>query len=184
EYVPLRPLLGWLEKVVPVGGDFSPGDSAAPVLVPVRGEPVGFGPLICDEVTYPELARLSALSGAGVLVVLTNNGWFGQGGAAQQHASHSVLRAVETRRPVLRCGNAGWSGWIDDYGVVRSFLSDPERGIYFRGSRSIEVTRDARWIDRSSFYVEHGNWFVVVAALLAVAGWWLIRTGDPAQKSS
>jgi len=184
EYVPLRPLLGWLEKVVPVGGDFFPGESAAPILAPVRGEPVAFGPLICYEDTYPELARLSALSGAGVLVVLTNNGWFGQGGAAQQHAAHSVLRAVETRRPVLRCGNAGWSGWIDEFGVVRSFLSDPERGIYFRGSRSIEVTRDARWIDRASFYVEHGNWFVVVAALLAVAGWWLIRTGDPAQQAT
>ena len=184
EYVPLRPLLGWLEKVVPVGGDFSPGDSPAPILVPVRGEPVVFGPLICYEDTYPELARLSALSGAGVLVVLTNNGWFGQGGAAQQHAAHSVLRAVETRRPVLRCGNAGWSGWIDEFGVVRSFLSDPERGIYFRGSRSIEVARDARWIDRSSFYVEHGNWFVVLAASLAVAGWWLIRHEDPVQKPS
>lgn len=82
EYVPLRPLLGWLEKVVPVGGDFLAGDSAAPLLVPVRGEPVPFGPLICYEDTYPELARLSVLSGAGVLTVLTNNGWFGEGGGA------------------------------------------------------------------------------------------------------
>lgn len=179
EYVPLRPLLGWLEKVVPVGGDFLAGDSPAPILASVRGEPVAFGPLICYEDTYPELARLSVLSGAGILVVLTNNGWFGEGGAAQQHAAHSVLRAVETRRPVIRCGNAGWSGWIDEFGVVRAFLSDPDRGIYFRGSRSIDVTRDARWIDRSSFYVEHGNWFVVVAALLALAGWWLVRSEDP-----
>lgn len=183
EYVPLRPLLGWLEKVVPVGGDFIVGDSAAPIVAPVRGQPVAFGPLICYEDTYPELARLSALSGASVLVVLTNNGWFGEGGAAQQHAAHSVLRAVETRRPVLRCGNAGWSGWIDEFGVVRSFLSDPERGIYFRGGRVIEVTRDARWIDRSSFYVERGDWFVLVAALLAAAGWWLMRAGVPLDKA-
>ena len=179
EYVPLRPLLAWLEKVVPVGGDFIPGDSTSPLLAAVRGEPLAFGPLICYEDTYPELARLSVLSGAGVLVVLTNNGWFGRGGAAEQHAAHSVLRAVETRRPVLRCGNAGWSGWIDEFGVVRSVLSDPERGIYFRGSRSIDLTRDARWIDRTSFYVEHGNWFVGLAALLALAGWWLIRSADP-----
>jgi len=180
EYVPLRPLLGWLEKFVPVGGDFIAGDSAAPLLVPVRGEPVAFGPLICYEDTYPELARLSALSGAGVIAVLTNNGWFGEGGAAQQHAAHSVLRAVETRRPVLRCGNAGWSGWIDEFGAVRAVLSDSERGIYFRGSRTLDVTRDARWIDRASFYVEHGNWFILVAAVLAAAGGWLIRSGEPA----
>lgn len=179
EYVPFRPLLGWLEKVVPVGGDFLPGDSATPILAPVRGEPVAFGPLICYEDTYPELARLSVLSGAGVLVVLTNNGWFGEGGAAEQHAAHSVLRAVETRRPVLRCGNAGWSGWIDEFGVVRTVLSDPERGIFFRGSRTIELSRDARWIDRTSFYVEHGNWFVALAALLALAGWWIIRSEGP-----
>lgn len=179
EYVPFRPLLGWLEKVVPVGGDFLPGDSATPILAPVRGEPMAFGPLICYEDTYPELARLSVLSGAGVLVVLTNNGWFGEGGAAEQHAAHSVLRAVETRRPVLRCGNAGWSGWIDEFGVVRTVLSDPERGIFFRGSRTIELSRDARWIDRTSFYVEHGNWFVALAALLALAGWWIIRSGGP-----
>jgi apolipoprotein N-acyltransferase len=179
EYVPLRFLLGWLEKVVPVGGDFIAGDSAAPVLALVRGEPVALGPLICYEDTYSELARLSALSGAGVLTVLTNNGWFGEGGAAQQHAAHSVLRAVETRRPVLRCGNAGWSGWIDEFGVVRATLTDPERGIYFRGSRTLEVSRDARWADRTSFYVEHGDWFVALAALLAAAGWWLIRASAP-----
>ena len=60
--------------------------------------------------TAAQLARLSALGGASVLVVLTNNGWFGEGGAAYQHAAHAVLRAVETRRPVIRCGNGGWSG--------------------------------------------------------------------------
>ena len=119
------------------------------------------------------------MSGAGLIAVLTNNGWFGEGGAAQQHAAHSVLRAVETRRPVLRCGNAGWSGWIDEFGVVRATLTEPERGIYFRGSRALDITRDARWVDRASFYVEHGNWFVALAALLAAAGWWLIRTSAP-----
>lgn len=64
--------------------------------------------------------------------------------------------------------------------MVRATLTDPERGIYFRGSRTLEITRDARWVDRASFYVEHGNWFVVVAALLAAAAWWLIRSDSPA----
>jgi len=62
---------------------------------------------------------------------------------------------------------------------VRAVLSDSERGIYFRGSRTLDVTRDARWIDRASFYVEHGNWFILVAAVLAAAGGWLIRNGEP-----
>lgn len=183
EYVPLRPLLGWLGKFVPIGGDFLPGDTPAPLLTTLRGEPVVFGPLICYEDTYPDLARFSVLGGASVLVVLTNNGWFGEGGAAYQHAAHAVLRAVETRRPVLRCGNAGWSGWIDEFGAVRATLTNDEGTIYYRGSKVIELTRDARWIERNSFYVEYGNWFVPVCAGLAGLAVLLLRTVGRAVRS-
>ena len=116
------------------------------------------------------------MGGATILTVLTNNGWYGEGGAAYQHAAHSVLRAVETRRPVLRCGNAGWSGWIDEFGQVRATLTNDDGTIYYRGTRVIEVTRDARWVDRHSFYVEHGNWFVLVCAGLAAFAVALLKT--------
>ncbi|MBI5691540.1 MAG: apolipoprotein N-acyltransferase [Verrucomicrobia bacterium] len=189
EFVPLRPLLGWIGKFVPIGGDFMAGETSAPLLVVLRGQPTVVGPLICYEDTYPQLARFSALSGASALVVLTNNGWFGEGGAAYQHAAHAVLRAVETRRPVLRCGNAGWSGWIDEFGVVRSVVTNAQGSIYFRGSRVVEVTRDVRWVDRPSFYVEYGDWFVAACAVLAVFGVLLLRSsegqsvGNPAEPS-
>ncbi|MEO5959081.1 MAG: apolipoprotein N-acyltransferase, partial [Opitutaceae bacterium] len=107
EYVPLRPVLGWITKFVPIGGDFAPGVDSSPLLVRLRGDTVVFGPLICYEDIYPQLARRSVRETSNVLTVLTNNGWFGEGGAAYQHAAHSVLRAVENRRPVLRCGNGG-----------------------------------------------------------------------------
>lgn len=179
EYVPLRPLLGWIGKFVPIGGDFLAGDSPAPMLTSLRGQSVVFGPLICYEDTYSELARFSTLGGASVLAVLTNNGWFGEGGAAFQHAAHAVLRAVETRRPVLRCGNAGWSGWIDEFGAIRATLTNDQGTIYYRGSKAIDVTRDARWIDKNSFYVEYGNWFVLLSAGLAAGGVILLQTVIP-----
>ncbi len=183
EFVPLRPLLGWIGKFVPIGGDFLPGDTPAPLLASLRGQPIVFGPLICYEDTYPELARFSVLGGAAVLAVLTNNGWFGEGGAAYQHAAHAVLRAVETRRPVLRCGNAGWSGWIDEFGAVRASLTNDEGSIYFRGSQVIEMTRDTRWVGRNSFYVEYGNWFVLLCAGLAGAAVMLLRAGSTPGRS-
>jgi len=46
-----------------------------------------------------------------------------------------VLRAVETRRPVLRCGNGGWSGWIDEFGGLRATATNDDDSIYFRGTR-------------------------------------------------
>jgi apolipoprotein N-acyltransferase len=171
EYVPFRPLLGWLNKFVPIGeGDFGRGEDSRPLLVTLRDQPVIVGPLICYEDIYPRLSRFSALAGANLLIVVTNNGWFGEGGAAYQHAAHAVLRAVETRRPVLRCGNGGWSGWIDEFGSVRSVVTNAEGTIYFRGTRTVDVTRDARWVDQPTFYTEHGDWFVVVAVGLFMFG--------------
>ena len=183
EYVPLRPLLGWLSKFVPIGDDFARGLDAAPLVVPLRSGAVTFGPLICYEDIYPRLARASVRAGAEVLVVQTNNAWFGEGGAAYQHAANSVLRAVETRRPVLRCGNGGWSGWIDEFGNVRATLTNDAGSIYFRGTQTVAITRDARWVNRLSYYVEHGDWFVAVSAALALFGLGLVGwggTGEPA----
>ena len=176
EYIPLRPVLGWLSKFVPIGGDFQRGDNARPLTVAVDRAPMRVGVLICYEDIFPELARASVRSGAEVLTVLTNNGWFGEGGAAYQHAAHSVLRAVETRRPVIRCGNAGWSGWIDEFGYIRATLTDETGTVYFRGAQSLEVTRDLRWRERQSFYTEHGDWFLVLCAVLATATYYIVVT--------
>ncbi|MCF7689470.1 MAG: apolipoprotein N-acyltransferase [Cephaloticoccus sp.] len=168
EYVPMRPLLGWLSKFVPIGDDFQAGVDSHPLLVPLRGGALVVGPLICYEDIYPQLARASVWSGAEVLTVHTNNGWFGEGGAAYQHAAHSVLRAVETRRPVVRVGNGGWSGWIDEFGNIRQTVTDHTGSIFFRGSQLARVSRDQRWVGRQSFYTQHGDWFVLASAAVAL----------------
>ena len=113
---------------------------------------------------------------ADALVVVTNDAWYGEGAAAYQHAAHSVLIAVENRRPVLRCGNAGWSGWIDEFGSVRKVLTDDSGSVYFRGASTVDVTRDLRWVGRDSFYVEHGDWFVLVCACVAFLATALLGT--------
>ena len=179
EFVPLRPVLGWLSKFVPVGDDFIAGDDARPLIVPLRGGSMVVGPLICYEDIFPQLARSSVRSGAELLIVHTNNGWFGEGGAAYQHAAHSALRAVETRRPIVRVGNAGWSGWFDEFGNARAVVTNSEGSIYFRGSQLVTVSRDRRWIGRDSFYTTHGDWFVLISLLLAGAGGWLIMKVRP-----
>lgn len=182
EYVPFRPLLGWLQKVVPIGSDDILAGSEPKLLrTTMRNVPVALGPLICYEDIFPNLARDSVLAGADVLVVMTNDGWFGEDGAAYQHAAHSVLRAVETRRPVLRIGNGGWSGWIDEFGVTKAVATDPDRGVYFRGVRVTEVQRDFRWVGRNSFFVRNGNWFVVLCAVLVAGAMTLLRISPKPQ---
>jgi apolipoprotein N-acyltransferase len=170
EYIPLRPLFGWIGKFVPLGDDFAPGTDPSPLVVPLSRGSAAFGVLICYEDLFPALAREEVRYGADVLVVVTNDAWYGEGAAAYQHAAHSVLRAVENRRPVLRCGNAGWSGWIDEFGSLRKVMTNPEGTIYFKGTQAADVTRDSRWVGHNSYYVEHGDWFVAVSAGLALLG--------------
>jgi apolipoprotein N-acyltransferase len=177
EYVPLRPVFGWISKFVPLEFDISPGFDPAPLLVRLPGPTTAIGTLICYEDVFPQLARDSVRSGADVLAVLTNDAWYGEEGAAYQHAALSVLRAVETRRPVLRDGNAGWSGWIDEFGAIRYTLHDEQGSVYLGGTETVNITRDRRWVGVQSFYVQHGDWFVAACALLAVFGYFLLKTG-------
>jgi apolipoprotein N-acyltransferase len=174
EYIPLRPVLGWIDKFAPIGGDFQRGSDPAPLVVTAGGRKTSVGVLICYEDIFPQLARESTRAGAEVLAVLTNNGWFGEGGAAYQHAAHSVLRAIENRRPVIRCGNGGWSGWIDEFGNVRGILLNEHGSVYFRGAKTLDVTRDLRWAGRQSYYVQHGDWFLLVCVGLVAGAYYVV----------
>ncbi len=170
EFIPFRGLLGFIDKFVPIGSDFTPGPG--PELLPLEianGRTLEVGVLICYEDIFPQLARSSAQAGADIFFVATNNAWYGEEGGAYQHAAHAALRAVETRRPVVRVGNGGWSGWFDSFGAVREVMLDEHGSIYFRGGGTAEVFQYTYWDGRQSFYVRYGNWFVGLSALFALA---------------
>jgi apolipoprotein N-acyltransferase len=139
EYVPLAGFLP-LRKLVPIPEDCVPGEAARLLAVPdAAGRPVLLGPLVCYEDIFPSLARDHALASAQGLVVLTNDAWYGRELGAWQHAAHSVLLAASTRLPVVRCGNAGWSGWIEPSG--RAFPALREGSIYFGGATHLGERR-------------------------------------------
>jgi len=159
EYVP-KPFDRVVEKFVPLDGTFEPGRGPELIELELNERSLKIGSLVCYEDIFPALARASARAGAQVFFVATNNAWYGEEGGAEQHAAHSVLRAVENRRPVMRCGNGGWSGWIDAYGTVREVLLDEHGSIYFRGGGSYTISHFKEWTRQQSFYTRHGDWFV------------------------
>jgi apolipoprotein N-acyltransferase len=165
EYVPFARFLPFVKKFVPIEAAFFEGTEATLLeLKNVDGKFSKVGNLICYEDIFPKLARENVLAGADWHFVATNNTWFGEEAMAWQHAAHSVLRAVETRRPVVRCGNAGWSGWIDEYGHVRHTVLDNTGSIYFQGVEAVDFYCSNWWANRISFYVQHGDWFVFLCA--------------------
>ncbi|MBE6648370.1 MAG: apolipoprotein N-acyltransferase [Ruminococcaceae bacterium] len=79
---------------------------------------VKYGPLVCYDSVFPELARENVLLGAEILAVSTNDSWYKDGGAVYQHQKQSIIRAIETGRYVFRSGNTGISCIITSKGIV------------------------------------------------------------------
>lgn len=171
EYKPLQTLLPFIDKVVPLPTDITAGQGATLLDVEIGGRPWRIGSLICYEDIFGGLGRSSVLAGADLLLVVTNDAWYGQDAGAYQHAAHSVLRAVETRRPLLRAGNHGWSGWIDEAGIVRGVFAEADGNVYQRGVAAFDMVRSIYWIGRPSFYVSRGDWFVALCGAFALWGW-------------
>ncbi len=116
EYVPLKRLLFFAGKMVAQVGDFSAGEKGR--TLNWIDEKTKIGVQICFEIIFPGLSRSLAKNGAGVLVNLTNDAWFGKSAAAYQHFSMTVFRAVENRRSLVRCANTGISGFVDPTGRI------------------------------------------------------------------
>ncbi len=114
EYVPLRRFFPFINKIVEGIGDFSPGKYPTVLKFP-KGN---FGVLICYEIIFPSLVRRFVNNGAQFLVNITNDAWFGKTSAPYQHLSMATIRAVETRRWILRCANTGISAFIDPLGRI------------------------------------------------------------------
>lgn len=156
EYLPLAPWLGSLGTLVAEVGAFQPGERQA--LLPT--EQGRLAVLICYEAIFPGLIREAVEHGAGVLVNLSNDGWFGQSAAPAQHLNMARLRAVETRRFLLRATNTGFTVLVDPLGRIVARAPSHER-----------ATLPAKFSFRSeqTSYTRNGDWFAALCALLTVA---------------
>ncbi len=114
EYVPLKKLLFFVDRMVEGIGDFESGRHFN------RGNVSGeeFGVAICYEIIFPGLNRKFFKDGGSFLVTVTNDAWFGKTPGPFQHFSMSVFRAIENRKPVVRAANTGVSGFIDSSGHI------------------------------------------------------------------
>ena len=120
EYIPLSDWITVLRAISFVGGGLDAGENLAAFEHP-RATLI---PLICFEDTVPELAADAVRDAAdgprrGVLLNLTNDGWFHGSSELDQHLITAAFRCVETRTPMVRSVNTGISAFIDGNGVIR-----------------------------------------------------------------
>ncbi len=122
ETIPFVDTVPWLKRIyewqagTEYYGAFTPGPSLDPLQVGLNGTKVSIIPAVCFEDTVPRLTRKFVRPEPQIIVNLTNDGWFKTSPAANQHFANARFRAIELRRPMLRCANTGVSAAIDTIG--------------------------------------------------------------------
>ncbi len=151
------------------GGSFTPGDSLDPLPILAGGTTIGAIPTVCFEDTVGRLTRKFVRDGPQVIVNVTNDGWFKRSPAAAQHFANARFRAIELRRPMLRCANTGVSGAIDSAGFARQLLTDASGDHFTRGSLLADLRIPVRPSD--TLYARIGDWGIlaITAAGLILA---------------
>ncbi|MFP4474524.1 MAG: apolipoprotein N-acyltransferase [Desulfatibacillaceae bacterium] len=135
---------------------FDPGDAPSAVTTS-HGT---YGLSICFEGVYPNYVRRSVSNGAGVLVNISNDSWFGRTSMPHAHLNAVRFRAIENRRYMLRTSNSGFSAVISPTGAVLA-----RSGLFTR-----ETVRHRYAVLRTpSTYTRFGDWAPLVAILLLLA---------------
>jgi len=165
EYLPFAPVLEamGLETLTRRRGGFASGPEPRPLLHLPRLPAVL--PLICYEAIFPSAIR-GGPERPGLLVNLTNDGWFGNTTGPRQHMHQARVRAVEAGLPLLRAANNGISALVDGHGRVLVELGLDQRGSADTGlPAALPPTPYARFGDGL-----FASLWLVGAGFLAVAG--------------
>jgi apolipoprotein N-acyltransferase len=115
-------LPGFLKFLAPVFEEF--GGTAGGYAKQEERTPINttngyvIAPAICYESIYGEYMSKYVRSGANIIAVITNDGWWGNTPGYKHHMLYGKLRAIETRKWVLRSANTGISCFIDPIGNV------------------------------------------------------------------
>jgi len=152
----------WLEKyAIDLGGIVGSlgTDSVRKVFHVINMPPIAA--CICYESIFGEFFSEFVKNGAEVMCIITNDGWWGNTAGHRQHYAFAHLRAIETRRSILRSANTGISAWIDQRG-------DAHEQTKYWVPAVIKATVNAN--NRMTFYTMHGDyiakWLSWLGALL------------------
>jgi apolipoprotein N-acyltransferase len=169
EYMPLRGFIERINDMADLVDDKTPGTrfvtfdisrTVRPKGYPNRVQRLGkFSTILCFESADSRLVGRMVENGARMIVVITNDGWFGKTAALEQHFQIARMRAIEYGVPVVQAANTGLSGFIDQNGhvIARTAINRQE------------VLRSAiNFASRPSFFAHYGTFlpYLYLAVIL------------------
>jgi apolipoprotein N-acyltransferase len=160
DYFPRWFFITWVMNALDIPmSSFSRGDAVQRPLG-VAGQRVAVN--ICYEDAFGE-EIIRQLPEATMLVNFTNDAWWGDSIASEQHLQMAQMRALETGRYMLRATNTGMTAIIDERGSIQA--SAPQ-------FTKTSLVGNAQGFSGATPYVQVGNW-----AFLAIA-WGALLTAS------
>jgi len=152
EFLPLEKYLGkiGLKKVTQGYQSFSSGNSRE--LIFIDDKKFNFIPLICYEIIYSGKIY-PILDDTSFIINISEDGWFGNSIGPYQHFSHSIFRAIEEGKNVIRASNNGISAFIDSNGIIVNKKESTEKGVIeVNNYKDIKKTLFSKYGNKIFFY--------------------------------
>lgn len=117
ETLPFADFFPSIKSWFPTMGFFGRGPGPEVYSVPnYQGHDFKLAPQICYEGLFPAFSSQGARLGADAMINVTNDSWFGPDGEPYLHFALTRFRTIETRLPMLRSTNTGFTAAIDALG--------------------------------------------------------------------
>ena len=162
EKMPFPRLLKPLEKfAIDLGGmTGSHGIQKERSALGPANDEIRVAPVICYESIYGDFVTGYIRNKAGLIFIITNDGWWLDTPGHRQHLQYARLRAVETRRSIARSANTGISAFINQRGDV--FQQTP---YWAEGAIQMDLNANSKL----TFYTRFGDYLGVIAMYLSLA---------------
>ena len=116
---------------------------------------VKFLPMICYEIIYS--GQISKDNDFDIIINISEDGWFGRSIGPRQHFVHSIFRAIESGKYVLRSANNGIAGIIDPIGNIEKKIEFGEVGF-------LDFEKQKKF--KRTYFSKYGNMIILPVILL------------------
>jgi apolipoprotein N-acyltransferase len=136
---------------------FSKGNKREIMEINMEGFSLKILPLICYEIIYS--GKISKNSNFDLIINISEDGWFGKSIGPKQHFVHSIFRAVESGKYLLRSANNGIAAIINPLGIVEQKVELGKSGyVDFKEAKKIQ----------STLFSKYGNKIFIILILLYI----------------
>ncbi len=159
EFLPFEKLLSniGLKIITNKHQSFSKGEQRNIIEIKDKNFSLKILPLICYEIIYS--GKIFEKNNFGLIINISEDGWFGKSIGPKQHFNHSIFRAIESGKYIIRSSNNGISAIINPLGIIEKSLNLGDYGyIDFKKRKKIQPT----------VFSKYGNKIFVLLILLYI----------------